>query len=603
MYRSKIIVQLRKKAYLSIGFLLLFTHNLIAQDQSIADSISQIYKKGSFEQKDQLRLLNELAFNESDVEQKLIYSEELIRVSLERDSLERVYVGYYMKGNALILRGDGSQALESYLKGAEYASKANLNLNDIYIAIADVYAQMGNDRTSISYYQKAIVGNRAENDSIKLASALLNAGDLYYNLGILDTAMVTTKEAGVIFKLNDYPIGQAYALGNIGMIQAESGNDRLAEDNMNKAIHVLEKAKNYYPIAVYLTFIADIYTKKGNTSKALEYLHKSLEIAETHDLKPQIRDAHLKLSELYDLRQDRENALFHYKAHILQRDSINNLEEIQKLADLRTDFEVSQKQIEVDLLDEKNRTQRVIGLSLLTILFLITIGLLILFQFFKAVRKAKNRSDELLLNILPAETADELKAYGRVKAKKLDSVTVLFTDFKGFTKYADKLSPEELVEKIDYYFSHFDQIMERYGLEKIKTIGDAYMCAGGLPSPIEGHASKVILAAFDIRDFIEAEGKRESVKDPFEIRIGINTGPVIAGVVGIKKFAYDIWGDTVNIASRMESNSEPGMVNISQNTYEFVKDKFDCEYRGKLNVKGKGMMKMYFVKQGMLQPT
>lgn len=214
----------------------------------------------------------------------------------------------------------------------------------------------------------------------------------------------------------------------------------------------------------------------------------------------------------------------------------------------------------------------------------------------KILKEERDKSDQLLLNILPEGTALELKQFGKVEAESFDSVSVLFTDFKGFTSYADNLSPEKLVETVNFYFSKFDEIIEKYDLEKIKTIGDAYMCAGGLPFPDEDHPTKIIEAAFEIAEFVENSKLNASNIDVnLGIRLGINTGPVVAGVVGSKKFAYDIWGDAVNIASRMESNSESGRINISENTYQIVKDKYDCEYRGELNVKNKGKMKMYFI--------
>ena len=214
----------------------------------------------------------------------------------------------------------------------------------------------------------------------------------------------------------------------------------------------------------------------------------------------------------------------------------------------------------------------------------------------KIIEEEKDRSDNLLLNILPEETAKELKDSGKVLAKKFESVTVLFTDFKGFTQYSENLSPEALVETIGFYFSKFDEITEKYGLEKIKTIGDAYMCAGGLPFPTEDHAQNMVKAAFEIAAFVDETKNNENASGKiFDIRIGINTGPVVAGVVGTKKFAYDIWGDTVNIASRMESMSEPGKINISENTYALIKEDFDCEYRGEIEAKNRGKLKMYFV--------
>jgi class 3 adenylate cyclase len=216
----------------------------------------------------------------------------------------------------------------------------------------------------------------------------------------------------------------------------------------------------------------------------------------------------------------------------------------------------------------------------------------------KIINKEKERSDELLLNILPAETAEELKNSGKSQARHFDLVTVMFTDFKGFTYMAEKLSPQELVDEIDYCFKHFDQIISKYNIEKIKTIGDAYMCAGGLPVANITNPLDVVKAGLEIQQFMQKlkEQKKAENKPYFELRIGINSGPVVAGIVGIKKFQYDIWGDTVNIASRMESSGEIGKVNISQMTYEKIKHRFSCEHRGKIEAKNKGAVDMYFVK-------
>ena len=213
------------------------------------------------------------------------------------------------------------------------------------------------------------------------------------------------------------------------------------------------------------------------------------------------------------------------------------------------------------------------------------------------IQTEKEKSDELLLNILPSEVAEELKEKGYTTAKSFDEVTVLFSDIKGFTNVAEKMTAQELVKEIDTYFSAFDNIILKYGLEKIKTIGDAYIAAGGLPEKNSATAQNVIEAAIAMQQEVEKlKGERVSSHKPyFELRIGIHTGPVVAGVVGIKKFQYDIWGDTVNLAARMEQSGVPGKINISEQTFELVKDQFTCVHRGKIEAKNKGEIDMYFV--------
>jgi adenylate cyclase len=210
------------------------------------------------------------------------------------------------------------------------------------------------------------------------------------------------------------------------------------------------------------------------------------------------------------------------------------------------------------------------------------------------LKNEKKKTDDLLLNILPEEIAEELKQKGSSGARHFDHVSVLFTDFVNFTKAGERMSPQELVDELDTCFKMFDSIISKYGIEKIKTIGDAYMAVCGLPTADSEHATKVATAAVEIRQYI-AERRKQMGDKAFEIRIGIHSGSVVAGIVGVKKFAYDIWGDTVNTAARMEQNSEPGKINISQTSYELVKDSFNCHYRGEIDAKNKGALKMYFL--------
>lgn len=211
----------------------------------------------------------------------------------------------------------------------------------------------------------------------------------------------------------------------------------------------------------------------------------------------------------------------------------------------------------------------------------------------RQIEEEKNKSRGLLLNILPEKTANELMDHGKATTRHYDSATVIFADFVGFTKTAEALNAEALVKQIDHYFKAFDQIMNRYQIEKIKTIGDAYMAAGGLPVENKTHAQDVVRAAIDIQAFVEKQKSLD--RNAFDIRIGIHTGPVVAGVVGNHKFQYDIWGDTVNIAARMEQNSETGQINLSGSTFELIKPHFRCIHRGKIEAKNKGKIDMYYL--------
>lgn len=216
----------------------------------------------------------------------------------------------------------------------------------------------------------------------------------------------------------------------------------------------------------------------------------------------------------------------------------------------------------------------------------------------KKLEAEKRRSEQLLLNILPVVVADELKDRGKVEPVNYESVSVLFTDFKGFTELSEQLTPKQLVDELDYCFSYFDEVIEKHNLEKLKTIGDSYMAVGGIPNVNSTHAIDAVLAALEIQAFIE-QRKEQHMRNntPYwEMRIGIHSGSLIAGVIGQKKFAYDVWGDTVNTASRMESSGVPVKINISQSTFELIKDFFVCNYRGKLPAKNKGDLDMYLVK-------
>jgi class 3 adenylate cyclase len=299
-------------------------------------------------------------------------------------------------------------------------------------------------------------------------------------------------------------------------------------------------------------------------------------------------------------------AYFFLIDYVNLHDSILNLERVKAVTEVQEKYETEKKVRQINELQVAN-----LGVKLTRNRFMFAGGGVLLLAIglwsrLRIVRKSRSAvqherdvSNGLLLNILPATVAEELKIKGSAEAKLYPSSTILFTDFKGFTEISGTMSPTDLVEELNTCFKAFDEITTRNGLEKIKTIGDAYMAAGAIPDTNKANALDVIKAGCEMQLFITLRKTERETQglNAFEMRAGVHTGPVVAGIVGVKKFQYDLWGDTVNIASRMETNSAPGRVNISETTYQIVKDEPSLHFtpRGLIEVKGKGELQMYFV--------
>ncbi len=577
-----------------------------SQNKELIDSLENRFLYPNLSISEQLSTLKGLAVSHPDPSRSIFYSDKLLALARSQNAKEAIIIGLQAKGNALTIKGDLSQAIEVFMHGVDLAKdiKDPELLGGLYVSIADVYSVMENKSNTILYYKKAIEVLQNIEDKGLYATAIENLGDEYnLNLKQPDSALFYFEESSKIWMAIDDKRGQAFNIGNKGLAYAQLKRTKEAEVNINKAIQLLEELGDYYAISVYLMYMSDIYLERGDNKKALSYTTNSLNIAKKYGLKDQIADAYLKLSELHENNRNIKLSYDNYKNYIVYRDSVKNIGAVREIAKIRHESDLAQKQKELDLSREKEQNKGNIAIAIGVALFLIVIlaiGLyrrtIFISKTKQIIEKERNRSDKLLLNILPEQTAQELKDSGSVKAMKFDSVSVLFTDFKGFTNYAEELSPELLVKSLGFYFSEFDNIIDKYGLEKIKTIGDAYMCAGGLPYPSKDHAKQTIRAAMEMNDFVNKV--REDVSKDyanFDIRVGINSGPVVAGVVGTKKIAYDIWGDTVNVASRMESMSDIGRINIGELTYQLIKDDFECEYRGEFDVKNRGKMKMYFV--------
>ncbi|MGB3590141.1 MAG: adenylate/guanylate cyclase domain-containing protein [Nonlabens sp.] len=607
-------------AYVFIGFCCLCTSRLAAQDVDLEELKTQV-KKENIALEEKLILLSDIAYYEESPDSIFFYSAEILKLA---DTTN--YKSFYLealttRGSAHSMQSNLTEALQDYFKVMRLTDPDDrLGIASLQLSIADAYSNLGNTITAIDYYRRAIPVFEDEDEIFSLATAEYNLADNYYRQSTLDSAFFYFKKADkMFFDLGpDYEIYRDYINGSLGLIYAQQDKNKLAEEFLNTSIDSLLSKGDLYTASEFLNGASELYLDLGKNKKALNYARRGLEIAQDYGIKEQIADSYLRISELYETRENPRKALQYFKDHIIYRDSVSNVTKAQDVANQNTQYQVSLKQKDIDILNQQKelqqkdielqnkaiQTQRIVVVGIAIALALAGLLAFSLFKRFKLQKKTnkiieseKERSDNLLKNILPEETAEELKEYGSVKAKRFDSVSVLFTDFKGFTSASEKLTPEQVVESIDYYFSAFDAIVEKYDLEKIKTVGDAYMCAGGLPFPTQDHFYKMTLAGLEMARFVQEAKNRDSELATFDIRIGINTGSVVAGVVGTKKFVYDIWGDTVNVASRMESSGGVGRVNLSESTYNKLQeyDQFVFEPRGAIEAKGKGKINMYFV--------
>ncbi len=512
-------------------------------------------------------------------------------------------------GTVYYSQGSNGKAIDYYLRSLRIAEKLDnpLRIATALVNIAGVYADNNQDYDkTMSYYDQAMPYLKQLNNVGISKSVLLGTGQQYFKKGAYQKALDKFEEALPITENSFYYVEN---LTLIGQTLLKLGQIEKALEYLDRAHDFATENKQQMEIVKVLIEKGDIY-RNLNNKKAIDFYEEAEKMAKELKLNYELADIYQGISEAHVNQGDFKKGYLYQSKFLSQKDSLFNLDTDDKIRGLQFDFDLQKKEDEIGLLEKeaqiqeltKKRQKNVIWVTgiFLFLLVLLAISLFRRYKFTKEtnliIEKEKDRSESLLLNILPEETAQELKEFGKVKAKRFDSVTVLFTDFVGFTAYAKNLEPEELVSSVDYYFSKFDEIMEKYDIEKIKTIGDAYMCVSGLPEPGENDVLRAVHAAFEIIEFIEASKKsNNSQLTKFDIRIGINTGPIVAGIVGTKKFAYDIWGDTVNVASRMESKSVAGRINVSESTYELIKDHYDCEFRGEIDVKNKGMMKMFFV--------
>ena len=434
------------------------------------------------------------------------------------------------------------------------------------------------------------------------SSRFMHSWNAARNYGLRDVALSSTEKLqDIALKQNDYREALKWSRETVNYLKDSGGGVRGGGDAQRRLENQLATAEaNNRALREQLAQIT------GQT-QVLETTYQSQLKEVQEKSKQEITEKDQTITQIEQARQ-RLDSLASSKSRMVETLTKEQMADAIVRAQQEKELQL-QKTLVAEAELGKQQSENMRNLLGLVAAFVLVMAMLFYFRF-RAKRRAANelaeknalveaekkRSDNLLLNILPPAIAQELKTRNKVAARKYDQATVMFIDFTGFTQVAERLSPEMLVEELVYCFSNFDRIISQYRIEKIKTIGDAYLCASGL-SDMNASPSDIIRAALEIQDFLLAlKAERMDRSMPyFEARVGIHIGPVVAGVVGAKKFAYDIWGDTVNVAARFEEACEPGRVNVSENVYDFARYEFEWNYRGKIAAKNKGAMDMYYV--------
>ncbi len=498
-----------------------------------------------------------------------------------------------------------------------YRDKRTLNeLADCLTNIGNLYRKNDEPSQSLNYYEQALqIFDQTANKS-GIADLLANIGNVYGDQEQLDVALEYLDSSQRLQEIVGNRNAFANGLFSMGVIYANQHKFSEALEHYRESLQLSREIGHIQGEAVSIINIGKIHLFQNRNSEAISTCNQGYELSQKiGDIASQ-REACDCLYKAHRARGDLELALPYYEEYNFLSDSLKVTETAKALQRmeyekyrLRDSLKQVEDQARIELahqeeVHQKEKTSNILlGSGIL--LFLIAVGLLSRNRYItrskQEIQQEKDRSDELLLNILPSEIAEELKAKGEAMARQYENVSILFSDFKGFTEASERMTAPDLVAEIDTCFKAFDLIIGKYQIEKIKTIGDAYMAAGGLPVPEKESVHNTILAGLEMQRFMQArKTQRDSKNLPaFEMRLGIHTGPVVAGIVGVKKFQYDVWGDTVNTASRMESYGEIGKVNISATTYELVKGISNLSFtsRGQIEVKGKGLVSMYFVTQ------
>ncbi|MBL8004471.1 MAG: tetratricopeptide repeat protein [Candidatus Kapabacteria bacterium] len=498
--------------------------------------------------------------------------------------------------------GNFTEALDSYQKSVKIFQEFE-NLPRLAMTLSNIgiiYENLEKYDQALEYFKQSIPLQESTNDQRGLAMTYHNiAGVLKFKGEYAESKEMAKKSLAIREELQDL-LGITTTQGLLCALYREINEEEKSIDFGMKSIENAKKIGDKFRETASLIELARTYEKYKNFNSSLELLNNAVTIATDLQAKELLFKIHKDRAVVLKHLENYKSALESFESYFTLEKEVFNEKSNEKMQQLQVTFEVEKKEREAEIYrlrnvelqsanDEILRQQDILEKQAAEIELANTE----LNEKNILIEEAHSLSESLLLNVLPPAIAARLKANENPIADRFENVTVLFADIAGFTHLSSSISPETIVGMLNNIFTEFDAIADKYGLEKIKTIGDNYMCVGGLPEVMENNTEAVARFALEIREIIKNFDSGYGID--INARIGFHTGPVVAGVIGKRKFAYDLWGDTVNTASRMESHGEVGKIHVTEKVYTILQDLFTFEFRGPLTIKGKGTMNTYFL--------
>jgi adenylate cyclase len=583
--------------------------NLVNEGLSFADQKKTTIGKGIM-----LAMLGRIYINQDSLDRCLVVNEQAIELLKNSDQLGYLGNAHNNTGIVYYYKTKLFQALSYYEKAQQYyfENGDQIRVGITTLNIAQIYEAIHEYSTAEKQYLLLLKQSEEGAYARGVFLSKVQLASLYMNMGQNETAyqwfLPIQKDSEKFYK------GEDYVLFLSNYLQSAIRSKHL---NEAKTIYTqLEtKLKQYdskLMLNIGLLAQGEYWFSVGEYNKSYSLLKKSITASLHQEDKQTLKEGYGFLTKICFLLKKEQEGKEAFEAYqkleysLISEDNLSRLQfyknkQEQDAQNIEHEKEIATLQLKAATDQKQKRMWTWFG-----VITLLGVGAYIVNLYGRyrektesnlLLNKANERNEALLLNILPSEVANELKSNGKTEAKEIASATVLFSDIQNFTQLSERMNATDLVAELDYCFSAFDAIVARYPVEKIKTVGDAYICAGGLPNANTTHPLDIVRVAIDFQVFMQQYKQQRALeKRPFfEMRIGIHTGSLVAGVVGTTKFVYDIWGDTVNTAARLEQNGEVGKINLSEETYQHIQSTYACTYRGKYEVKHKGAIAMYFL--------